>query len=72
LIPFLGLLGNIGLLVGVVVIGLTTPGVSADATQIALWMTVGWGVISAVYLVLNSRKHDKQIIPASETVFQGR
>jgi amino acid transporter len=65
LIPLLGLLGNIGLLVGVVVIGLTTPGVSADATQMALWITVGWGVVSVVYLVLNSRKHEKQIIPST-------
>ena len=51
------------MLVGVVVIGLTTPGVSADATQMALWMTVGWGVLSAVYLVMNSRKQAKHIIP---------
>jgi hypothetical protein len=58
-------LGNIGLLVGVVVIGLTTPGVSADATQMALWITVGWGVVSVVYLVLNSRKHEKHIIPST-------
>ena len=65
LIPLLGLLGNIGLLVGVVIIGLTTPGVSADATQMALWITVGWGVVSVVYLVLNSRKHEKQIIPST-------
>ncbi len=62
-IPIIGLIGNIGLLVGVVLIGLTTPGVSADATKIALWITCGWGMISVVYLVLNSRKHGRYIIP---------
>jgi APA family basic amino acid/polyamine antiporter len=69
-IPLLGLVGNVGMLVAVVVIGLTTPGVSADATRIALWMTVGWGVLSAGYLVLNSRKREKHIIPPV-TVFRG-
>jgi amino acid transporter len=62
-IPFLGLIGNIGMLIAIVVIGLTTPGVSADATQMALWITIGWGVISAGYLVLNSRKQGRAIIP---------
>jgi amino acid transporter len=69
-IPLLGLAGNIGMLVAVVVIGLTTPGVSADATQIALWMTIGWGVLSVAYLVLNSRKQEKHIIPPAK-IFRG-
>ncbi|HUI64235.1 MAG TPA: APC family permease, partial [Bacteroidota bacterium] len=62
-IPFLGLIGNIGMLVAVVVIGLTTPGVSADATQMAIYITLGWGLLSAVYLVWNSRKQEKHIFP---------
>jgi APA family basic amino acid/polyamine antiporter len=64
-VPMLGLLGNIGLLVGVVVIGLTTPGVSADATQMALWITGGWGALSVVYLLWNSRAQQKSIIPST-------
>ncbi len=64
-VPFLGLIGNIGLLVGVVFIGLTTPGVSADATKMALYITGGWGVVSIIYLVWNSRKVGKAIIPAT-------
>jgi amino acid transporter len=63
IIPLLGLIGNIGMLVAVVVIGLMTPGVSADATQMAIWMTVGWGVLSGAYLIWNSRKQEKHIIP---------
>jgi amino acid transporter len=62
-VPFLGLLGNIALLVGIVVIGLTTPGVSQDATTMALWITGGWGIISVAYLVWNSKRSGKHIIP---------
>ena len=64
-IPFLGLIGNIGLLVGVVFIGLTTPGVSEDATKMALYITGGWGLVSVIYLVWNSKKIGKAIIPAT-------
>ncbi len=70
IIPILGFLGNIGLLVAVVFIGLTTPGVSADATKMALWITGGWGLISAVYLVLNSKKHGRYIIPPVRTAIK--
>ena len=66
-IPFLGLVGNIGLLVGVVFIGLTTPGVSEDATKMALYITGGWGLVSVIYLVWNSKKMGKAIIPATIT-----
>jgi len=65
IIPFLGLVGNIGLLVGVVFIGLTTPGVSEDATKMALYITGGWGLVSVIYLVWNSKKIGKAIIPAT-------
>jgi amino acid transporter len=64
-IPFLGLIGNIGLLVGVVFIGLSTPGVSQDATKMALYITGGWGAVSVVYLVWNSKRIGKEIIPAT-------
>ncbi len=68
IIPLIGLIGNLGMLVAVVVIGLTTPGVSQDATKIAIWMTLGWGMVSAFYLVWNSRRHGKAIIPSIHTV----
>ena len=63
IIPFLGLLGNIGMLVAIVVIGLKTPGVTAHATQFALWMTFGWGVISAIYLFANSKSQKLALLP---------
>jgi len=58
-VPFLGLIGNVGLLIAIVFIGLTTPGVSQDATKMALWVTVVWGLLSVGYLVLKSRKTGK-------------
>ncbi len=68
LIPMLGLLGNIAMLAGIVVIGLRTPGVSAAATKFALCVTAGWGGISAVYLMLNSRKQNRAVLPARASV----
>jgi amino acid transporter len=62
-IPLLGLVGNIALLLAILFIGLTTPGVSADATKLAIYITVGWGVVSALYLIMNSRKQGRAIIP---------
>jgi amino acid transporter len=64
IIPGLGFLGNVGLLVAVVYIGLATPGVSQDATKMALWVTAAWGVVSVIYLVVNSKKSGKEIIPS--------
>jgi len=65
IVPLLGLLGNIGLLIGVVVIGLKTPGVSANATKMAIYMTLGWGVISALYLVITSKAQNKAMLPSA-------
>jgi APA family basic amino acid/polyamine antiporter len=62
IIPFVGLIGNLGMLAAIVIIGLTTPGVSQDATKIALWVTFGWAAISFGYLFLNSKKSGKKII----------
>jgi basic amino acid/polyamine antiporter, APA family len=62
IVPMAGLLGNLGMLVAIVVIGLKTPGVTANATRFALWMTGGWGVVSAVYLFLNSRSLRRPVL----------
>jgi APA family basic amino acid/polyamine antiporter len=62
IVPLLGLLGNLAMLVAIVVIGLKTPGVTANATRFALWMTVGWAVVSAVYLILNSRSLRRPVL----------
>jgi APA family basic amino acid/polyamine antiporter len=64
IIPFLGLVGNVGMLLAILVIGLTTGGVSTQATVMAIGITVAWGVISAAYLAYNSRKQGKSIIAA--------
>ena len=62
IIPFLGLIGNVGMLLAILVIGLTAGGVSTQATIMALGITVAWGVISAVYLAWNSRQQGRAIL----------
>jgi APA family basic amino acid/polyamine antiporter len=70
IIPMLGLIGNVGLLIAIVFIGLTTPGVSKDATQMAIWITLGWGILSIGYLIWNSKKSGKHIIAPIGTVIK--
>ncbi len=68
IVPFLGLVGNIGMLLGIVVIGLTAADpVSKNATRYALYFTLGWGLVSAFYLWWNSKKTGKDILPAMAT-----
>ena len=64
IVPLIGLAGNLSLLVGIVWIGLTSGGISSSATQAALWFTLGWGVVSAGYLVLNSKRNGRSLIPS--------
>ena len=40
-------------------------GVSTQATQIALAITLLWGVISAAYLIYNSRRQGKSLLVTS-------
>jgi hypothetical protein len=67
IIPGLGIIGNLGMLVAILWVGLTAGGVSTQATLLALGITVVWGVISAVYLVWNSRQQEKPILSAQTT-----
>jgi amino acid transporter len=67
-IPFIGFIGNAGLLVAIVYIGLTTPGVSAEATKIALYISAGWALVSLLYFVVNSKRSGRHIIPPVKTV----
>jgi APA family basic amino acid/polyamine antiporter len=70
-IPGLGILGNLGMLIAILGIGLTTPGVSANATRLALGITIGWGVVSAIYLVWNSRQRGRAIVASLSNTSAG-
>ena len=73
IVPFLGLVGNVGMLVGIVVIGLTAADpVSKNATRYAIYFTLGWGLVSAFYLWWNSKKIGKDILPAMKAIRSGR
>ncbi len=73
IIPLLGIIGNVGMLIAIPWIGLTAGGVTTQATWLALGITVGWGVISAAYLVYNSRAQGKSImaVPAPSSPASG-
>ncbi len=70
-IPFLGLVGNVGMLLAILVIGLTTGGVSTQATIMAIVITLIWGLISVAYLAWNSRKQGKPIIATMPSAASG-
>ena len=61
-IPALGIIGNLAMLIAILGIGLTTPGVSSAATRLALGITIAWGLVSAVYLIWNSRQRGRPIV----------
>jgi hypothetical protein len=60
----------VGLLIAIVFIGLTTPGISQDATKMAIWITLGWGILSIGYLIWNSKKSGRYIIPPVGSVIK--
>jgi amino acid transporter len=68
LIPALGLLGNVGLLIAIVVIGLGTPGTSQEATKLALRIMIAWGIVSGAYLIWNSGERGKPILPKGNQI----
>ena len=65
LIPVLGLITNIGLVLTIFLIGLSTGGVTTDATVLALVIAAGWLILSTAYLVITSRRSGRAIIPTA-------
>jgi amino acid transporter len=65
LIPALGLIGNIGMLLAIAVIGLTSGGTSQNATVIGLGISIVWAAVSGAYLIWNSRIQGRAILPAA-------
>lgn len=67
-IPALGLLGNLGLLITIVVVGLSTPGTSQEATKLALRIMIAWAIVSGAYLIWNSGERGKPILPKENQI----
>jgi len=67
-IPALGLLGNLGMMLTIVVIGLGTPGTSQEATKLALRIMIAWAIVSGAYLLWNSGERGKPILPKENQI----
>jgi basic amino acid/polyamine antiporter, APA family len=68
LVPFLGLIVNMGMVVAIFYIGILSGGITAQATYLALGISVGWLLLSVVYFVVKSARTGKAILPAEERV----
>ena len=70
LIPFLGLLTNIGMMLAIFVLGIVAGGDTASETYLALILGGGWLLISGAYFVINSRAKGKAIVPSVAAMTQ--
>jgi amino acid transporter len=61
IVPVLGALANIGMLVGVILLGLIAGGATTTSALIAIGVAVVWLIIGIVYFSMNSRKSGKDV-----------
>ncbi len=61
-VPVLGLLANVGMLIGIVYMSVSSGGATQTDTLIALAIVGVWIVIGAVWLVLNSAGSNKSLL----------
>jgi amino acid transporter len=69
IVPVLGALANIGMLVAVILLGITAGGATMASAIIAIGVALVWLVIGLIYFNLNSRKQGKSLLcrtPAKE------
>jgi len=62
LIPILGVLGNIVMVLAIFIVGIISGGTTAQSTYLALAISGGWFVISVAYFLINSARHNKEIL----------
>ena len=67
-IPIAGLLANLGMLAGVVIMSVSAGGSTQTDTLIALGFVVAWIVIGAVWLIFNSMKTNTSLLVSPPTV----
>ncbi|MBI5028911.1 MAG: APC family permease [Chloroflexi bacterium] len=71
-IPTLGFIVNVIMLLTIFVVGIITGGTTAQATYLALGISVAWFVMSVVYFVVTSLRHGKAIVPAAHEMVTGK
>jgi amino acid transporter len=68
IIPALGLITNIIMVLAIFVIGIISGGSTAQATYLALWISLIWLVVSVVYFLVSSARQKKHILlPVTQT-----
>jgi amino acid transporter len=68
IIPFLGLVTNVVMVLGIFVIGIESGGSTAQSTYLALGISVGWLVLSVGYLLIISRRKGTALMPHAQKV----
>ena len=63
-IPALGLIVNVIMVLAIFVLGIVSGGVTAQATYLAIGISVAWLVISLLYFVISSRQSGRAILPS--------
>ncbi|RPI93269.1 MAG: APC family permease [Chloroflexi bacterium] len=67
-IPVMGLICNVAMVLAIFILGLTTGGVTTDATVLSLVLASLWLIVSVSYFVISSRQKGKAIVPSVEAV----
>jgi basic amino acid/polyamine antiporter, APA family len=68
LIPALGLIVNIIMVLAIFIIGILSGGITAQATYLALGISVGWLALSVAYFVVSSARTGQAILPVASTL----
>jgi amino acid transporter len=62
IVPILGALANIGMLVGVIILGITAGGATTTSALLAIGIAVVWLIIGFGYFGFNSKKSGKDVL----------
>jgi amino acid transporter len=65
-VPVLGLIGNLVMVLTIFIVGIISGGATAQATYLALGISVVWLVASVVYLFVTSYNKGQAIVPAAQ------
>lgn len=63
IIPVLGVIVNVVMLLAIFIIGIMSGGSTAQATYLALGISVAWLVVSIAYFVIRSTSEGRHIVP---------
>ena len=68
IVPILGLIVNVVMVLAIFIIGFMSGGSTAQATYLAVAISIGWLIVSVIYLVVTSRQRGQAIIPTTASM----